>query len=179
VSENTIIEQHVQNTITGAWARFKGVVANTWCIFDGVIYFASNDGKIYEFDSGEVDSDDQIESTFQTAWLAIGGAGAEKLFKMVREAYKTNTDITVSNFFATDYKAFAAQPFPVPVDEAGALWDVSPWDTTPWSAGDTIYHEWGSIGAYGEVISMRKRLSTKQRVTFLGSSWLVEIGARL
>jgi hypothetical protein len=179
VSENTTIEQHVQNTITGAWARFRGITANTWCIFNGAIYFAANDGKIYEFDSGEIDSDDQIESTFQTAWLAIGGAGAEKLFKMVREAYKTNTDITVSNFFATDYRAFSAQPFPVPVDEAGALWDVSAWDTTPWAAGDTIYHEWGSIGAYGEVISMRKRLSTKQRVTFLGSSWLVEIGARL
>jgi hypothetical protein len=81
--------------------------------------------------------------------------------------------------FATDFKAFSAQQFPVAVDEAGALWDVSPWDTTPWDAGDTIYNEWEIIGAFGERISMRKRLNTKQKVTLLGYDWLVESGVRL
>ena len=186
VIENEETDQHARNTLTGAWSRFKGIMANTWCMFNGDMYIGSNDGEIYKFDDGDIDYEDSIESTLQTAWMPIGGTGANKLFKAVREAYKTNTDITVSNMFATDFKAFSAQQFPVAVDEAGAYWSilpsttaVSPWDTTPWNAGDTIYNEWEIIGAFGERISMRKRLNTKQKVTLLGYDWLVESGGRL
>ena len=179
VTENEETDQHVQNTITGAWARFKGIIANTWCLFDSDMYIGGNDGYIYKFDDGEVDYVDSIESTFQSAWLPIGGTGANKLFKLVRESYKTNADITVNNVFATDFKAFAAQQFPVAIDDDSAPWDISPWDTTPWSASDVIHNEWESIGAFGERISMRKRLNTNQRVTFLGSDWIVEVGDRL
>ena len=118
--------------------------------------------------------------------MPIGGTGGNKLFKAVRESYKTNSDVTVNNVFATDFRAFAAQNFPVAVDDAGSYWSilpataaVSPWDTSPWSAADTIYNEWEIIGAFGERVSMRKRLNTKQRVTLLGSDWLVEPGDRL
>ncbi len=186
VNENTEMDQHVQNTITGAWCRFKGIVANTWQMFNGSIYIGSNDGYIYKFDDGQEDNADSIESTLQTAWMPIGGTGGNKLFKAVRESYKTNADVTVNNVFATDFRAFAAQNFPVAVDDAASYWSilpstdaVSPWDTSPWTGEDTIFNEWEIIGAFGERISMRKRLNTKQRVTLLGSDWLVEPGDRL
>lgn len=185
-SENVSMEQHVQNTITGAWARFKGIVANTWQMYDGDMYIGSNDGLVYKFDDGEEDNADSIESTLQTAWMPIGGTGGNKLFKAVRESYKTNADVTINNVFATDFRAFAAQNFPVAVDDAASYWSilpsttpVSPWDTSAWTGEDTIYNEWEIIGTFGERVSMRKRLNTKQRVTLLGSDWLVEPGDRL
>ena len=179
VTTNSEYEQHAQNTITGAWSRFKGLTANTWQLFNGELYFGGDNGGVYQFDSGELDNEASIESTLQTAWLPVGGAGANKLFKMLREAYKANVDVEVSNLFATDYRAFAPQQFPVAVSSEGAEWDAAIWDVAKWSASDTIFNEWEAIGAFGEVISMRKRLNTKQRVTYLGSVWLVEVGDRL
>jgi hypothetical protein len=172
-------EQHVQNTITGAWTRFKDVLSFCWQNFDGDIFFGSSGGKIYEFDSGEDDAGDAIESTFQTAWLPIGGLGANKLFKALREAYRVNASINVDNTFAVDFQEFASQTFPASIDSSAAEWDVALWDVSLWTSADRIVHEWHTIGTYGERISMRKRMSTKQKVTYLGMSWLYEIARRL
>jgi hypothetical protein len=172
-------EQHVQNTITGAWTRFKDVLSFCWQNFDGDIFFGSSGGKIYEFDSGEDDDGDAIESTFQTAWLPIGGLGANKLFKALREAYRVNASINVDNTFAVDFQEFASQTFPASIDSSDAEWDVAIWDVSLWTSADRIVHEWRAIGTYGERISMRKSMSTKQKVTYLGMSWLYEIARRL
>jgi hypothetical protein len=78
VIENEETDQHARNTLTGAWSRFKGIMANTWCMFKGNMYIGSNDGEIYKFDDGDVDYEDSIESTLQTAWMPIGGTGAKQ-----------------------------------------------------------------------------------------------------
>lgn len=48
-SYSTIV-QVVMNTITKAWCRFTGWEAYSWAYLDGVLYFASDVGKVFEAD---------------------------------------------------------------------------------------------------------------------------------
>jgi hypothetical protein len=173
---NDQYQQHVMNTTTGSWCRFKDLAAHCWRSFDGGIYFGSTDGYVYAFDSGDDDVGSGIQSEFQTAWLPIGGY-VNKMFHAVREFYRTNANIDIVNHFAVDYEYFADQPYPAPVESEEAEWG-DPWGI-PWGAVDSAFGDWEMIGQYGEVISMKKRLNTKQQVTLLGISWLYTLGGRL
>ena len=176
VVENTTYIQHVMNTVTGAWCKWTGVDANTWRVYKGRLFFGGADGKIYEFDVGNSDDGAAIESEMQTAWLPIGGYG-NKMFTAVREFIRVNKDINTVNQFATDYQDFESQQYPVAVTSDTAAWG-DPWGT-PWTSKDDVYKEWQTVGVYGETVSLRKRLSTKQRVRYLGASWLFRPGERL
>lgn len=168
--------QHVMNTVTGSWCKFSGIVSHTWQEYGGDMYFGSTDGYVYQFDSGNSDAGDPINSDFQTAWLPIGGY-VNKMFTAVREFIKVNTQVETVNQYGVDYQEFSEQEYPAAVTSDSAKWG-DPWGT-PWSAADSIYKEWQTIGTYGEVISMRKKLSTKQRIKYLGASWLYRLGERL
>ena len=108
--------------------------------------------------------------------MPIGGF-VNKMFTAVREFFRTNAAISTVNHFATDYQDFELQDYPVAISSDAAEWG-DPWGT-PWSADDDVYKEWNTVGIYGEVLSMHKRLSTKQRVKYLGASWLYRPGERL
>ena len=172
----TQYSQHVLNTVTGAWCKWEGITSHTWQVYDNRLFFASTDGYVYEFDTGDTDDGGAIESTLQTAWINLGNP-LNKMFTAEREFYRVNSDVNVVNSYAVDYEDFESQQFPVPVTPEGTAWG-SPWGS-PWTAGDRAYNEWQSIGIYGDVISRRKSLSTKQRFRYLGSTWMFRPGERL
>jgi hypothetical protein len=176
VVENETYVQHVMNTVTGAWCTWSGVNANTWQVYKGRMFFGGADGYVYEFDTGNDDDGTAIQSEMQTAWLPLGGFG-NKMYTAVREFIRVNKDINTVNQFAVDYQDFEDQEYPVAVTSGTAEWG-DPWGT-PWGAADQVYKEWQTIGIYGESISLRKRLNTKQRVRYLGASWLFRPGERL
>lgn len=176
VTSGTEYDQHVMNTVTGSWCRFTGIVSHTWQGYASRMFFGSTSGYIYEFDTSNSDAGTAIESEFQTAWLPLGGYG-NKSFVAIREFTMVNTDINTENQYVVDYQNFDDQVYPVSVTSGFAQWG-DPWGT-PWSAQDAVDKDWEMVGLYGEVISTRKRLSTKQRVRHLGSSWLYEPGERL
>jgi len=176
VTAGTEYEQHVMNTVTGAWCRFTGITSHTWQAYASRMFFGSTSGYVYEFDTSQSDAGTAIESEFQTSWLPLGGYG-NKSFIAIREFTVANTDINTENQYVVDYEIFSDQVYPVSVTSGFAEWG-DPWGT-PWSAADAPDKDWEMVGLYGEVLSTRKRLSTKQRVKYLGASWLYEAGERL
>ena len=176
VTSSTDYEQHVMNTVTGAWCKFTGIVSHTWQEYAARMFIGSASGYVYEFDTSQSDAGEAIESEYQTAWLPLGGYG-NKTFVANREFTVTNADINVQNQYVVDYENFSDQVYPAVVSSSSASWG-DPWGT-PWTSSDFVDKDWEAVGLYGEVISTRKRLSTKQRVRYLGASWLYEMGERL
>lgn len=169
-------DQHVMNTVTGAWCKWTGINAHTWQFYDNNIYFGAANGYVYKFDSGNDDDGTGVESELQTAWLPIGGYG-NKMITAVREFLYTNADIDIVNNYSVDFEDFEEQDYPSAIASGFASWG-DPWGT-PWTSADQIFKDWQTVGIYGEVVSLRKRLTTKQRVRYLGSSWLYRPGERL
>ena len=170
-TENVTYKQHALNLTTKAWTVFSGLNADCWSLFDGKAYFGTLDGKINEFGDGNIDGTAAIDSKMQQAWNPLQMMENKSVIAM-REFYKTNVDINTSNAFAVDYEDFPTQSTPVAVSSEATDWG-SDWGSG-WGPDDTIYKWWQSVGIFGLVVSRRKYLSTKQQVTFLGTSWFSE-----
>ena len=52
-------EQHVINLNTGAWCRFTNIRAHCWGLFNGRLYFGSDNG-VFLFDEGYADNKTHI-----------------------------------------------------------------------------------------------------------------------
>ncbi len=176
VSENATYEQHVLNLNTKAWTKFTGIEADCWSLFASDPYFGSADGKIYEFDDGDLNGAGAISSKMQQAWSPLN-FGANKSVIAMREFYKTNIAINISNTFAVDYEDFPTQSFPASVSSDGTDWG-SDWGSS-WGPAAQVFKWWQSVGVFGQVVSRRKYLTTKQEVIYLGTSWLFEASEAL
>ncbi len=176
VVDGTTYVQHVMNTVTGAWCKWEDIVSHTWQVYNNDLYFGSSDGYVYEFDVWELRCR-RLRSSRRCRQRGSPSVGNNKMFTAIREFIRVNATIETVNQFATDYQDFEDQQYPVSVNSGTADWG-DPWGT-PWTSRDQVYKEYQTVGTYGEVISLRKRLSTKQRVKYLGATWLFRPGERL
>jgi len=175
IDPGSVYYQHVMNTLTGAWCRWTDLLANCWCYYNGSLYFGSSNGKVNKLDpSLYTDGGAAIESHLQTAWIQ---APMNMSFVGIREYYRTNADVVHSNEFATDFANFDSHEYPIPISSSGLEWGFD-WGS-PWGGNYQVYHEWNVIRAFGKYVSMDKKLSTKQDVKYLGSTWLAEASEAL
>lgn len=186
---NDEYRQHVFNYVTSAWCRFTGVNAHTWCVYNNELYFGAANGMVYKMPTtakvdvtatrvgGQtVETSTPIPTAMQPAWTDFG-ASSRKTLCGIRQFIHTNTRINVSNVFATDYQPFKSQQFPQAVAETGTAWG-SPWGS-PWSAADKAFADWRVIQGHGSSGAFRQYLNLKQKVKYLGTTWLFKIGERL
>lgn len=125
--QNSDIEQHVMNTQTGSWSRFKKIEALSWAFLGLNAYFCGKDG-IYKYDTP---SKENIDWRFELAYtnMNIPEAKIIKEIQLFIQAYKslTFTLLTAIDFAKT---TTSAQPSATGRE---SKWDISPWDTTPWA----------------------------------------------
>lgn len=88
VSE-TVFQQHIYNTVTGAWALFTGQNAICWATFRDDLYFGGV-GGVYKADSGLNDDTAAISSSAQQAWTYLGDRANNKRFTAVRPLVAVN-----------------------------------------------------------------------------------------
>lgn len=145
--------QFAYNTITGAWARFKGYDANCWASFDNGLYFGGS-GTVYRADYGGTDNLDPIETVCLPAYMHLSARGKLKHVKMVQPLY--TTDVVAS---APDVRVAINYERPVTVSSGSVAegdwftWDVSEWDGPDLWFGYSVNYDWNSAGNIGSVIS--------------------------
>lgn len=154
-------EQHIMNTLTGAWCKFTGLNANCWAIHDNKAYFGGGAGAVFQFNAGNSDAGTDIVSDAQSAFVYYGGQESEKFFKLFRAFIQTDNALAVSMGLGTDFtEATVTVETSVPESE-GPTWDVATWDVAAWSGGFTPQDEWQSADANGYAAAIRLRTSTK------------------
>lgn len=155
VIEGVQQEQFVQNTITGAWARFTAQNANCWEIFEDRAYFGGNNGVVYLSDEAAVDATGLLTADMRSAFDYYSTRGHQKRWTMIRPLITTDGAVRPSIALNTDFKqdaplAAAGSFFP-----GGAIWDVSLWDIDLWGGTQTISADWQSISGIGYCASIR------------------------
>ena len=70
--------QHVVNTITGAWCRFKGWNGNTFGTFNDDLYFGGLDGTVNKADNSTADGGADIIGDAETAFDYMGSPSVLK-----------------------------------------------------------------------------------------------------
>jgi len=73
----TQFDQHVMNTLTGAWTKFTAWNGRSWSLLNDDLYFGEN-GTVFKADTGTSDNGNFIIGIGQQAWNRLGLSGIQK-----------------------------------------------------------------------------------------------------
>ncbi|MCG8435496.1 MAG: LamG domain-containing protein [Gammaproteobacteria bacterium] len=120
---STNFDQHVLNTVTGAWTTFDGMNARTWATFKGDLVFGGGSGTVFKADTGSDDNGTNISLSCEQAWTDLG-AKRRKLLNTFEPILESSASQTYTAGFAVDFEAFPTLPTlthtPSGVNEQGA-----------------------------------------------------------
>lgn len=157
----SIFEQHIVNTETGAWCRFRGQNGYSWSLLNDALYFGG-DGVVYKADTGYADAGIAIQADCMTSWNYLGMPGVLKNPSMCRVLGATSNSaaipfaLTVGVDFKTQGATISGS---VPTTNTSP-WDTSPWDTTPWPSESSVFDSWGGVSGLGDAVSARLRIAS-------------------
>lgn len=178
--EGTRYEQHVLNTQTGAWCRFTGIPAVSWCVFNDEAYFGSVDGTVYKFDSGVNDNGAAIAGDAQSAFHYLGGRGSLKNFHLYRPIVSSDGVVPIEMGLGVDFDTDIPVTATTSTVAAGGDWNSAEWDVADWSPGARIQKDWQSAGSFGYSASVRLKVSTStQQVKWYATDFTFEKGGFL
>lgn len=159
-AENSTAVQYVMNTLTGAWCEFDSHNANTWAVYNDNIYFAGNDGDVFQADTGRTDVDAPIVAIGQCAYQAFGTAKTKR-FSMMRPLITVSGSNRPSLGMSVDFvETSELSTLPAGAASSGALWDSATWDSSVWPEGDQQINDWAPLGALGLFGSVKFRATT-------------------
>ncbi len=191
--------QHVLNTATNAWCRFRGQNAVCLAIHKGMPYFGGTNGIIYSADTGSSDISNATRSKWDvskwdvTPWsipqylpiTAIGQQAWNTLenvqYKRLAMARPIISAIGTVNFefgVGLDYidptvaAASVVQPQTAP-------WDISPWNTTAWGGKRRADIDWHVSGGVGTTVSVQVNVNALQQMAWIRTDLRLEQGTAL
>jgi hypothetical protein len=173
---SSTFEQHVVNTLTGAWCKFTGMNARSWGMFNDRLYFGGS-GVVYKADSGRSDAGTAISAVGQIAWNYLGAPSRKKWMRSVRHLLKVDGSINYSAGVGVDFGVINLEQTESSPVGSTSPWDTSPWDTSPWSDEYTINTDWSAAEGEGYNVSARLEVVTSTRsVEWLSTQYLYEPG---
>lgn len=133
---NNSRQYHVRNIDTGAWCEFdlsdNGI---SWLSDSGNAYMGGQDGRVFQFDVGATDDEDEIRLTCETAWSFLGSQAIKTLHFMylnLTGAFFPTFTIQVQG----DFRKFVrSTQLNVGLQNPPAYWGTAQWNNSYWSAG--------------------------------------------
>ena len=153
----TDLDQHIQNTSTGAWCKFTGMNAFCWSVYNNDLYFGGV-GVIYKAYNGYSDNSSAIDGDAITSWSMLG-INNNKQLTAVQNHVETNVS-TVN--LGVEVGADFSDPI-VTVTETTDAPTTTPWGSpwgSDWASSFRSISSWKSASAFGRYFSQRLKVST-------------------
>lgn len=175
-------------TDTQAWTKVKladsthGIVS---CAFNGLPFFGSGAGKIYQGETGFADAvvsgaGSSIAFTIQTPFSFYGSRGNYKTWKDIRPILKSLRELTIGMSILTDFKStgYVSTTTFSPVSGSYTPWG-SPWGS-PWSGSvEYIFDRFAAQGQ-GHCASIKMQGSARNTsCDFLAFEVRYEVGGQV
>ncbi|MGI9489348.1 MAG: hypothetical protein ACR2RF_26360 [Geminicoccaceae bacterium] len=170
-------DQHVMNTLTGAWCRFTGMDAVSWTNHEERLYFGGTGGVVFLADDTAADAGSSIIGDAQTAYVYFGGRARLKRFTNFRPILSSDATVEVSMGLGVDFQDAVGVNAVQSVATAGTLWNTELWDTFLWAGGGTIQKNWQTAADIGTAAAVRVKTETNnQSVQWFSTDVLFEPG---
>lgn len=147
ISEGSMQEQYVMNTITKSWCNFSGWAANCFVIYRDDLYYGGN-GFVAKAWNGNVDNVNNIEAIGLQSFQYYGGA-TQKQCMMIRPHFLTNGSPGVYGNVNVDYNLSDTSTTLSFAPTSYATWGSATWGTSLWGGDDTPAAEWQGATAIG------------------------------
>lgn len=144
-------EQYVMNTITGAWARFKGWPANCWELYNDQLYFGDN-GVVRKAWQGTSDHNNPIVGEVLQAFnyfKAEAPANSLKEFTLCRPLLSIDNNPGVTFGINTDFDLSAPRGRPTFLQSGAGTWNSGLWNAAQWGGDPAIQKAWQSAFGTG------------------------------
>jgi hypothetical protein len=176
---NGVNFQYVQNTITGAWAKFKGWNAYCWLdAFSGLYY--GGDNAVYRAWVNSTDDSLGIQADVLPSFQDFKVPARNKFFTMIRPNLLTNGTPSADYGLNVNYALqmpMGALSFSAPT---GMIWGGMVWGSMIWGGGLTQQSNWQTVGAVAESAAMRLRvLNNGADVRLTNVEYLYQLGGIL
>lgn len=159
---SSTFEQHVVNTLTGAWCKFTGMNARSWGMYSDRLYFGGS-GVVYKSDDGRSDAGNAITASGQTSWSYLKSRERQKRFTALRHLLQADGDLAFSAGVGVDFGLIELSQAESSVAGNSTPWDTSPWDSSPWSDEVATNTNWLSADGIGYNVSARLDVVTSTR----------------
>lgn len=171
--------QFVQNTLTGAWAKFTGWNAyafkNTG---QGLFYGTSR--SVRRAWVGNVDGSDMIVGDALQSFQDFGASAQNKYFTMVRPYVQTNGNPSILYAVNGDY--LPAEPTGTLsfVPPGGMVWGSMVWGSMIWGGQFVQNSNWNTVGGIYRSAALRlKAQSNSSTVDWASTSYVYQQGGLL
>jgi hypothetical protein len=157
LSGESVQDQFVMNTQTGAWCRFTGQNANTWEVWEDRLYFGGNDGVVRLADESAGDEDQNLTADMRCAFNYYKSKGQLKRWNTVRPSITVDVNLeTIPKMgLNVDFSENAlVYPISFVTGETLAVWNQSNWDEAIWP-GQAVRQEWNAVSGIGYCASIR------------------------
>lgn len=175
--ENSLMQQHVVNTNTGAWCRFTGHNGCCWNVFNQNLFFGGATGTVFIADNGQDLNGDGITWELKTAFNYFGNPGVNKQFQTIQPVLISNGSLSFN--YGVDVDFGNIEPgFGDTITSSSTPWG-SPWGS-PWSTPETIFQQWLSAGVTGRCAAFHMAGNTKDYTLRLAAiNWTFMAGGVL
>lgn len=171
-------DQYIMSGQTGAWAKWTGINAVCWALFNEELYCGGYDGTVSKYGAEFQDDGVNIVAKMQTAYTYLASV-SEKVFKMVRPLMQTPIGYFPQFQVRTDYDTEAADFTVVSASSVGSIWDEATWDVSAWGGGTQPNTRWQSVRGIGSTVSVAFAVSIDTEMSIQGFDIMYEPGGVL
>lgn len=140
--EDSQAKQFVMNSITKAWCEFDGWNASCFAVFNGELYFGT-DEAVQKAWNGTSDDGLNIVVEAKEAFSRYG-SGDQKRCTLYRPILSVNGSISYLTGMDVDFKDTSIVGTAEYTVTSGSQWDVGNWDESFWAANLDIVRQWQS-----------------------------------
>jgi hypothetical protein len=173
--------QHIYNTSTQAWCRFRGMPAYCWGIYNDQLYFGAANGIVVQADMGANDRGTPILSQGQQAWQTFGTPLIKRV-AAVRPVVQSNGIAMFNMGLGFDYQLSGIQ---FPEETVGfnnaLIWGAGNWGPPRvWGGGAGFTDpRWHIGGGQGSTIGLSIAANASVATTWIRTDLLLESGNAL
>lgn len=150
--------QYLQNTITGAWTKFKGWDAKCWINAENGLFFGSDNAVVRAW-SGTTDNGLGIVADVLPAFSEFSKQARNKFFTMVRPNILTNGKPSIDYGLNTDYAIQDPQGTLSYTAPTGMTWGAMVWGSMIWGGALVPLAAWQTVGAVSKSAAIRLRVN--------------------
>lgn len=175
---NGTFDQHVANTVTGAWCRYRNINPSCLGLYRDNLYGGAAGGVVVEMETGTTDlSNAAIGCDGQQAWQELGSPYRKRI-SAVRPIIQSGGGAFYSFGVGYDFNTISvsdAQTSP----STGAPWNTSMWNVSYWGVSNLIDSTWRVAGGTGQSVATRLKVSAQQSMAWMRTDFRLETGVAL
>lgn len=145
---------YVTNSRTGGWSKFTGWQANCLVVFQGRLFFGSNDGLVVEGNVTGTDLGNSYTGVYVPMFSDLGVAG-RKVASMSRAIMRAVSNPNEKLSMQADYQVNLPPPPDAGNSVTNNVWGAAAWGSSKWggAAVKGTFGKWQSTPLNGDVLA--------------------------